>query len=96
VWEPLFTVQPDTSQAERIGLGVAALKSMGIPTRFFGQFTSKREKPQFYDMNSPISMLLLEKNLRKKSGSFRLTEMLPLPEHWLGDRVGELVVEFLG
>ena len=92
-WGTLFV--EGKSQAERIGLGVATLKYWGIPRQFFGRFTMRREKPQFYDLDSPISMLLLEKNLRGGSGNLHLTEMLPRPEHWLGDRVGEFVVEFL-
>ncbi len=92
VWGKLF---PDKqSQAERIGMGIAALMALGIPPLFFGQFTGRGEKPQFYDMESPISMLLLEKNLRGGSGNLLLTEMLPTPAQWLGDRVGEFVVEF--
>lgn len=92
VWADLFP--KSQSQAEQIGKGVAALKALGIPCLFFGQFMGGRNKPQFYDMNSPISMLLFEKNIRSGAGSLRLTEMLPQPEHWLGERVGEFVVEF--
>ncbi|MFN0175535.1 MAG: lantibiotic dehydratase [Saprospiraceae bacterium] len=91
IWGELFSEKK--SQAERIGLGIAALKAFGIPRWFFGQFTGRREKPQFFDMESPISILLLEKNLRGGSGNLLLTEMLPTPEQWLGDRVGEFVVE---
>jgi hypothetical protein len=93
VWRNLFS-EGDT-QAERIGIAIVNLKSEGIPRRFFGQFVGIREKPQFFDLESPVSMLLLEKKLRNGSGTFRLTEMLPTPEQWLGDRVGEFVVEFL-
>jgi len=92
VWGELFS--REKSQAERIGIGIAAMKALGIPRWFFGQFTGQREKPQFFDLESPISMLLLEKNLRGGSGNLLLTEMLPTPEQWLGDRVGEFVVEF--
>jgi hypothetical protein len=93
VWRNLFS-EGDT-QAERTGLAIATLQSLGIPRQFFGQFAGVREKPQFFDLESPVSMLLLEKNLKNGSGNFRLTEMLPTPEQWLGDRVGEFVVEFL-
>ena len=93
VWEKLFS--NGKSQAERVGLGIAALKTFGIPQRFFGKFMGRREKPQFFDMESPISMLLLEKNLRAGSGSLILTEMLPMPEQWLGERAAEFVVEFV-
>ncbi len=94
VWGKLFSSKGGQSQAERIGLGLSALKQMGIPRLFFGQFRTQRQKPQFYDQESPISMLLLEKNLEKGAGHFYLTEMLPTPEQWLGDRVAECVVEF--
>lgn len=94
VYDRLFVKVGSASLAEQIGLGVAALKAMGIPQRFFGQFSEGRDKPQFYDMDSPVSMVLLEKKLRNGSGNFRLTEMLPGPEQWLGERVGEFVVEF--
>ncbi len=93
VWSKLFSV--GESQAERVGLAVATLRSLGIPRQFFGQFVGFREKPQYFDLETPISMLLLEKNLRNGSGNLRLTEMLPTPDQWLGDRVGEFVVEFL-
>ncbi|MFN0216786.1 MAG: lantibiotic dehydratase [Saprospiraceae bacterium] len=92
VWEKLFS--NGEIRAEKIGLGVAQLKEFGVTRRFFGQFVGDREKPQFYDMESPISMLLFEKNLRGGKGNLRLTEMIPSPEQWLGDRVGEFVVEF--
>ncbi len=92
VWGKLFS--NGESQAERVGLAIAALKALGIPQRFFGQFTGRREKPQFFDMQSPISMLLLEKNLRGGSGNLLLTEMLPMPEQWLGERAAEFVIEF--
>jgi len=93
VWQRLFS-EGDT-QAERIGLGTSTLQSFGIPRLFFAQFAGTRDKPQFFDLESPVSMLLLEKNLKNRAGNLRLTEMLPAPEQWLGDRVGEFVVEFL-
>jgi len=94
VWAHLFP--KSQSQAEQIGKGVAALKALGIPRLFFGQFMGGRNKPQFYDMNSPISMLLFEKNIRSGAGSLRVTEMLPQPHQCLGERVGEFGVEFAG
>lgn len=94
VWQELFLAKVGRTQAEQIGLGVAALRDLGIPKRFFGQFAIQRQKPQFYDMESPVSMLLLEKNLRGGTGNLRLTEMLPTPEQWLGERAAEFVVEF--
>ncbi len=91
VWRGLFS--KGRSQAERIGFGISRLKALGIPSQFFGRFTGIREKPQYFDLESPISMILLEKNLKVGKGNFLLTEMLPTPECWLGDRVGEFVVE---
>jgi hypothetical protein len=92
VWEKIFS--EEKLQAERIGLGVAAIKALGIPARFFGQFTENREKPQFFDLESPISALLFEKTLRAGVGNLLLTELLPMPEQWLGDRAWEFVLEF--
>lgn len=92
VWSELFS--RGKTQAERVGNGVQVLRGIGLPRRFFGQFGARREKPQYYDLESPISMVLLEKNLRKGEGAFLLTEMLPVPEQWLGDRAAEWVVEF--
>jgi hypothetical protein len=94
VCERLFAT--GKSQAARIGLGIAFLQSLGVPRYFFGRVLGKREKPQFYDQKSPISMLLLEKNLQKIKGNLLLTEMLPTPDQCLGDRVGEFVLEFDG
>jgi len=82
------------TRGEGIGFGIARMLAWGIPRRFFGRFEVQREKPQFYDMDSPISMVLLEKTLRAAGRPFLITEMLPMPEQWLGDRVGEFVVEF--
>ena len=90
----LFPTKTGKSQAERIGLGIATLKRISIPRRFFTQFTGRREKPQFFDMESPVSMVLLEKYMRTASGNLRITEMLPLPDQWLGDRATEFVIEF--
>ena len=84
------------SQAARIGLGIAFLQTLGVPRYFFGRGLGRGEKPQFYDQRSPISMLLLEKNLQKSRGDLFLTEMLPTPDQCLGDRVGEFVLEFDG
>ncbi len=84
----------ESTQAERIGSVIMAMKDWGIPQQFFGQFITKRERPQFYDMESPVSMLLLEKNVRAGKGELLLTEMLPVPEQWLGPRATEFVVEF--
>ena len=93
VWEQLFSKE-DSVRARRIGRAVASLKAMGIPRFLFGQFAGRREKPQFYDLESPVSMLLFEKNLGGGTGSLVLTEMLPAPEQCLGERATEFVVEF--
>ena len=92
VWSIFFMKERATS--DRIGLGVVSLKRIGVPRWFFAQFMGEKEKPQFYDLESPISMLLLDKKLQRGAGNLRLTEMLPRPDQWLGDRVGEFVVEF--
>lgn len=93
VWEQLFN-KKEGVRARRIGRGVASLKAMGIPRFLFGQFTGRREKPQFYDLESPVSMLLLEKNLSVGTGDLVLTEMLPAPEQCLVERATEFVLEF--
>ena len=93
VWSIFFMKERATS--DRIGLGVVSLKRIGVPRWFFAQFMGEKEKPQFYDLESPISMLLLDKKLQRGAGNLRLTEMLPRPDQWLGDRVGEFVVEFM-
>lgn len=97
-----WVLQPDVCRAlfalekargERIGAGIARMKGWGIPRLFFGRVGAGREKPQSYDMGSPLSMLMLEKQLGKAITPFLITEMLPMPEQCLGDRVGEFVVE---
>lgn len=72
------------------------MKSMGIPRRFFARFI--QEKPQYFDLDSPLTMLLLTKMLRTGRSPLFLTEMLPLPEQCIvqknGLRAAELVLEF--
>lgn len=83
----------EKTRGERIGFGGSQLLGWGVPRQFFGRIAEGSEKPQFYDMDSPISMLLLEKNTRGANTPFIITEMLPSPAQWLGDRVGEFVLE---
>ena len=77
--------------------GALHLLKMGIPQRFFGHFLEKkREKPQYYDLRCPVSLILLEKNMRSGAGYFRITEMLPLPEQTPSAYVAEYVFEWAG
>jgi hypothetical protein len=55
-----------------------ALKENGVPRRFFARF--EQEKPQYFDFDSPLLMLVFEKAIRKARGTFALTEMAPVPE----------------
>lgn len=56
----------------------AAFKENGIPRRFFARF--EQEKPQYFDFDSPLLMLVFEKAIRKARGALALTEMAPVPE----------------
>jgi hypothetical protein len=56
----------------------AALKENEIPRRFFARF--EQEKPQYFDFDSPLLMLIFEKAIRKARGALALTEMAPVPE----------------
>lgn len=55
-----------------------ALIENGIPRRFFARF--EQEKPQYFDFDSPLLMLVFEKAIRKARGALALTEMAPVPE----------------
>ena len=72
-----------------------ALSAMGVPRHFFAKFST--EKPQYFDQNSPVLLLLFQKLLQQGSGVLYLTEMLPLPEQAFvegdGIRAAEFVVE---
>ena len=98
-----WSVAPEVWQAWlKAGLGLdffknlrTALSELEIPRYFFARFEA--EKPQYFDQNSPLLLQLFEKQLRQGGGALTLTEMLPLPEHWIcerqGQRVQELVIE---
>ena len=51
-------------------------------------------KPQLIDLNSPITIVLLQKVLEKYLGRIRLEEMLPNEEEMLGDSVAEFAVQW--
>lgn len=77
-----------------------SLRDAGVPRFFFARLQEQRQKPQFFDYNSPVSMLLLEKMLTAGSeGYLLIEEMLPTPDQWVlgasGNYVGEFVVELL-
>lgn len=79
--------EQDSFQAMRAGL-----KEMGVPSRFFAR--RRREKPQYFDQDSPVLMLLLAKTLRTASPVY-FSEMLPLPEQALVENDGPRVAEFV-
>lgn len=81
-----------STPSERAASAGRKLSRWGIPSRFFAQFTGKRDKPQFFDVNSPVSVVLLEKKLRNATERFWISEMLPLPEQWLEARGTEINV----
>lgn len=72
------------------------LSGTGLTTRFFARYLG--EKPQFFDLENPLSVLLFSKTLKRDVSPLFLTEMLPLPEHCIvekdGLRAAEFVVEF--
>ncbi|MCE7922974.1 MAG: hypothetical protein DYG98_07940 [Haliscomenobacteraceae bacterium CHB4] len=71
------------------------MKEMGIPRQFFARFI--QEKPQYFDLESPVSMLLFCKMLQEKKSPLVLSEMLPLPHQCVvqksGLRASEYVLE---
>ena len=74
------------------------LDALNVPRYFFARSQKQREKPQYFDQESPVSMLVFEKMLELggDSNAF-IEEMLPTPDQWvMGDmgHVGEFVVEF--
>jgi hypothetical protein len=90
VWQQTLTDAKSILSA-RVSKLVRALEEWGIPRFFFARFDAPREKPQFFDQKSPISMILLEKTLRGGAGYLLLNEMLPSPtEH---GRATEWVLE---
>ena len=70
--------------------------AMRAPRRFFVRLP--QQKPQYFDLDSPLSMQLFAKTLRQAKTPVVLTEMLPLPEQCVvwkdGLRAAEFVMEF--
>ncbi|MBN8678599.1 MAG: lantibiotic dehydratase [Chitinophagales bacterium] len=87
-------LQPGQSDASIIRQWILQCHVWGLPRYFFGRFVAGREKPQMYDLQSPMSMSLLIRNLQKGRGGFLMTEMLPMPDQYPDGRVREYVVEF--
>lgn len=69
------------------------MKGMGIPRQFFARFF--QEKPQYFDLESPVSMLLFCKMLRRKKSPLVLLEMLPLPHQCVVQKNGLRATEFV-
>lgn len=82
------------TDAEQVRNWAIALDRWKVPGYFFGRFLHTREKPQLYDLKSPLSMLLLLRNIHKGKGDFLITEMLPLPSQCPAERVQEYVLEW--
>lgn len=70
-----------------------ALAAMGVPRYFFSRFT--KAKPQFFDQNSPVLMLLFQKQLQQGAGVLYLTEMLPRPDQFVVEKEGLCAAEFV-
>jgi hypothetical protein len=76
------------------------VEKTGLPRRFFVRAAGVRQKPQYIDLDSVVSVNVLEKLLRDAAeGTFLIEEMLPTPEQWVlgasSNHVSECVVEFL-
>lgn len=84
----------DKTPTARIAEWTLALHQWGVPRYFFGKFVDNHEKPQYYDVKSPVSMALFLRNIKHGQGDYLITEMLPLPEQCLADRVQEYVLEW--
>jgi Lantibiotic dehydratase, N terminus len=84
--------------ATRFRLLREALAGLRMPRYFFARRLKMREKPQYFDMQSPVSMLLFEKMLELDGETdIFIEEMLPTPAQWVmgnGKYAGEFVVEF--
>ncbi|MBK9335116.1 MAG: lantibiotic dehydratase [Lewinellaceae bacterium] len=63
--------------------------ALGVPRHFFARIVP--EKPQAFDRDSPLSMLLFQKIVQQGTGTLYLSEMLPVPEA----RAEEIVVEIM-
>lgn len=71
----------------------SALQAWGVPRHFFARMPG--EKPQYFDQDSPLLMVLFQRMLLRRNGTLILTEMLPLPGQSVpGQRATEFAVEF--
>jgi len=69
------------------------LLAMNVPRRFFARLL--RQKPQYFDLDSPLAMQLFAKMLRQAGTPVVLTEMLPLPEQCVVQKDGLRAAEFV-
>jgi len=79
-------VQSGGSGSDFFGHVRMALAGFGVPRHVFAHFQGRQA--QHFDLDNPLSVLLLHKLLRQGAGVLHLTEMLPAP--------GERVQEFAG
>lgn len=82
------------SEVEGIRKWILQCHVWGVPRYFFGKFSAGRDKPQFYDQKSPVSMSLFFRNLQKGRGGLTITEMLPIPEQCPAGRAQEYILEW--
>ena len=72
------------------------LSDMGVPRRYFSRHSG--EKPQYFDLDCPLTMQLFTKILKQKKEPLIITEMIPMPEQYVvqkdGLRAAEYVIEF--
>lgn len=91
-WHAVLAARSGAVFFDRIG---EQFRAWQIPRQIFVRPLADREKPQFIDLHSPLSVLLLEKMMRKHEGAlFQVEEMLPLPEQWITGAALEITVEF--
>lgn len=69
-----------------------ACSAFDIPRYFFARLPG--EKPQYFDLDSPVLIELLYRILHKGAGLLTITEMLPLPHQLVVERHGRCVSEF--
>ncbi len=85
-----LTVKSDVDFFVRVRAEMAEMK---IPRQFFAHFVG--EKPQYFDLNSPLLMQLFAKLLKQGKHPLLLTEMMPLPEHCVVEKDGLHAAEFV-
>jgi hypothetical protein len=64
-----------------------AWRDAGVPRRFFARFAGA--KPQYFDADSAVLLLLFVKMLKAGEGALYITELLPAP----GEYAEEIVLE---